>query len=371
MARVLLLSPYHGGSHQAFADGLIKHSSHRIDLLTLPPRFWKWRMRGAGMLLASRARKRRQPWDVVMASDMMNLAEFRALSGLADRPHLLYLHENQLDYPLPENDRADLHYGFINLASAQAAERLVFNSRTHRDAFLAAIPRHLSAMPDCKLPDPVPGLRRRGRVLPVGCELHWLRRHAAGAGDGGPPVILWNHRWEFDKDPDTFFAVVDSLAESGLEFRLILAGECSQVKPKAFLAARQRHKSRILSYGYVPSRQDYARLLGRADIVVSTAVQENFGVSVVEAMACGAWPLLPHRLAYPEVLPAPWHEDCLYTGAEDLKARLTRLLKGTLPAASRRDELGRRMLRYDWASLIGSYDDMVSGLLAQPATGDH
>ena len=56
MARILLLSPYHGGSHQAFADGLIKHSSHHIDLLSLPPRFWKWRMRGAGMLLAGKAR---------------------------------------------------------------------------------------------------------------------------------------------------------------------------------------------------------------------------------------------------------------------------------------------------------------------------
>jgi len=353
MARVLLLSPYHGGSHQAFATGLIQHSSHQIDLLSLPPRFWKWRMRGAGMLLAQRAKKRRKPWDLVLASDMMNLAEFRSLSGLADLPHLLYL------------------YGFINLASAQAADRLVFNSRTHRDAFLAAIPRHLSAMPDCKLPDPVPGLKRRGRVLPVGCELHWLRRHAAGARDGGPPVILWNHRWEFDKDPDSFFAVIDSLAASGHDFRLILAGECSQVLPKAFLAARERHADRILSYGYVPRRQDYARLLGQADIVVSTAIQENFGVSVVEAIACGAWPLLPRRLAYPEVLPGPWHRECLYSGVDDLQKRLGALLKGKLPAASRREDLARRMLRYDWSALIGSYDDMVSGLLARGNGKDH
>ena len=136
MARVLLLSPYNGGSHKAFAEGLATHSSHEIDLLTLPDRFWKWRMRGAAMLLASKIRqRRRRVWDLVMASDMMNLAEFRALSGLADRPHVLYFHENQMDYPLPENDQSDLHFGFINLASAQAAERLIFNSRTHRDAF--------------------------------------------------------------------------------------------------------------------------------------------------------------------------------------------------------------------------------------------
>ena len=36
MARVLFLEPYFGGSHQAFAEGLARHSSHPIDLETLP-----------------------------------------------------------------------------------------------------------------------------------------------------------------------------------------------------------------------------------------------------------------------------------------------------------------------------------------------
>lgn len=372
MARILLLSPYNGGSHKAFAEGLETHSRHEIDLLTLPDRFWKWRMRGAGMLLASRVRRRRRrDWDLVMASDMMNLAEFRALSGLADRPHVLYFHENQMDYPLPEHDQPDLHFGFINLASAQAAERLIFNSRTHREAFFAAVPRYLAAMPDCPLPDPVPSLRRRSRVLPVGCDLHWLRRHADRGARSGPPVILWNHRWEFDKDPDLFFSVLDGLAAAGLDFRLILAGACSQVKPKPFLAARRRHHHRILSYGYVPSRRDYARLLGKADIVISTALQENFGVAVVEAIACGAWPLLPRRLAYPEVLPASWHEACLYSSPADLVKRLEALLRTGLPPAAEQAKLAEDMLRYDWSALIGSFDDLLAGMIPQEGSPSH
>ena len=53
MARILLLSPYHGGSHRAFAEGLAAASRHELTILSLPARFWKWRMRGAALLLAA------------------------------------------------------------------------------------------------------------------------------------------------------------------------------------------------------------------------------------------------------------------------------------------------------------------------------
>ena len=46
----------------------------------------------------------------------------------------------------------------------------------------------------------------------------------------------------------------------------------------------------------------YLKILSEADIIVSTAIHEFFGISVVEAIAAGAYPLLPKRLAYPEVL---------------------------------------------------------------------
>ena len=38
---VLLIAPYFGGSHRAWAEGYARHSRHRVDWLTLPARFWK------------------------------------------------------------------------------------------------------------------------------------------------------------------------------------------------------------------------------------------------------------------------------------------------------------------------------------------
>ena len=43
---ILFLESFYGGSHREFADGLVQRSRHRIELHTLPARFWRWRMRG-------------------------------------------------------------------------------------------------------------------------------------------------------------------------------------------------------------------------------------------------------------------------------------------------------------------------------------
>lgn len=76
--RVLFLEPFYGGSHRAFADGLVAHSSHRIELHTLPARFWKWRMRGAALHFARRV-ARPERYAVLLVSDLMSAADLKAL----------------------------------------------------------------------------------------------------------------------------------------------------------------------------------------------------------------------------------------------------------------------------------------------------
>jgi len=53
--------------------------------------------------------------------------------------------------------------------------------------------------------------------------------------------------------------------------------------------------------GYQRDRTDYEAALCEADVFVSTAEHEFFGLSAVEAALAGAYPLLPERLAYPEI----------------------------------------------------------------------
>lgn len=53
-----------------------------------------------------------------------------------------------------------------------------------------------------------------------------------------------------------------------------------------------------LEEGY--SREQYLEALRTSKVVVSFALQENFGFSMLEAAACGAVPIMPNRLVYPE-----------------------------------------------------------------------
>ena len=76
---VLVLEPYYGGSHKMLIEGLREHIPLRFELLTLPPRKWKWRMRHSAIYFAQQVEKlitKGNSWDILFCSDMMNLAEF-------------------------------------------------------------------------------------------------------------------------------------------------------------------------------------------------------------------------------------------------------------------------------------------------------
>jgi len=147
---IWLVEPYYAGSHRMWADGYRARSRHRVRLLTLPGRFWKWRMQGGAVTLARKASRFNKPPGLILASDMLNLPLFLALASprLAGVPVVLYFHENQLTYPLQPGEKRDLHYGFINWASALRADAACFNSAYHREAFLEELPRLLKHFPD-------------------------------------------------------------------------------------------------------------------------------------------------------------------------------------------------------------------------------
>jgi len=56
------------------------------------------------------------------------------------------------------------------------------------------------------------------------------------------------------------------------------------------------------------SKEEYYDLLAKAKVVVSFALQENFGYSIAEAVYLGCVPILPNRLVYPEL----YIEEYLY-----------------------------------------------------------
>ncbi|UCG14946.1 MAG: DUF3524 domain-containing protein [Deltaproteobacteria bacterium] len=361
--KFLFLEPFYGGSHRDFADGWVEHSRYQIDLVTLPARFWKWRMRGAALHFA---RKVTTPdeYDGLITSNLMSLSDLKAL-WREDCPNaLVYFHENQLSYPLPPGETMDYQFGFTDITTGLAADTLLFNSKTHLNAFFDSLPRFIRMMPEYRPNWVLERIRKKAAVLYPGCN------YPAGPTDlrpwdlSKPPLIIWNHRWEFDKSPETFFAALDSALSAGLEFSLALLGENFQAVPKPFLNARERLKQMIVQYGYEPSKEKYLDWLKAGTVVVSTAIQENFGISVVEAIRHGCFPLLPDRLSYPELIPEAYQQDCLYNGQDELVEKLNALLSGPGEFEDERADLSSCMERYSWELVIDAYDDELDRLAA-------
>jgi glycosyltransferase involved in cell wall biosynthesis len=356
--RVLFLEPFCGGSHRLFAERVAALSRHRVELLTLPGSFWKWRMRGAHLSLLKPVRERLGQFDALLASGMLSLAELAgAVPELAGIPKVVYLHENQLSYPVPRGETPDVHFGFTNLSTALAADALVFNSRFHRDEFLGGIARFLKPLPDHRPGGLDEELRPKCSVIYPGIDCDELERHRPEPQRAARPVtVLWNHRWEFDKQPEVFFHALGKLAAEGLEFRVHVVGQTFQVKPKPFLEARERLGPRIGIFGHLPRREDYVHVLWDSDIVASTAIQEFFGIAVMEAAYCGAQPLLPLRLVYPELYPPA----NLYDGDGDFTAALRALIRAGRPPAAGADAARARLREtYDVRASVAALDDLI------------
>jgi glycosyltransferase involved in cell wall biosynthesis len=328
---VVVLEPYYGGSHAAFVDAVVAGSRHRCRLVSLPARKWKWRMRGAAVWFTRDGGdwlKTGNPCDLILGSDMVSVSDLRASLplGLRDTPIVCYFHENQLTYPIPDEQDRDYHYGMTNITSCLAADAVWFNSRFHLGDFLAAASRLLDKMPDYVPRDITGEIRRKSSVLPPPVLVKPAKRAPAPADR--TLTIVWSHRWEYDKNPEPFFRAMLQLDEAGYAFNLVLLGEQFRTAPAVFADSWERLQRHIVHAGYLDSRQAYLAMLSRCDVVVSTAIQENFGIAVIEAVLAGCQPLLPKRLAYPEIIPPEMHDACLYQDDSELLDRLRDLLNG-------------------------------------------
>lgn len=307
--RILALEPYYGGSHRAFLSGLIQELPHAFELLSLPARHWKWRMRLAAPYFAAVLRERveggGQLPEALFCSAFLDAAVFRGMlpAKFAALPLLLYFHENQFAYPVQLLEERDLHFAVTNLTSALAADRIAFNSRYNLESFLAGARELLGRMPDMALPGWEGALRAKATVLFPGLDFREIDGCPAAPSGSGAPVLLWNHRWEYDKDPEFFFRTLFALEEEGTDFRLIVLGESFRTQPPVFAEAMQRLAPRIIHFGYARERDKYCALLRRADVVVSTARHEFYGYAVLEAVRSGCRPLVPDRLSYQELMP--------------------------------------------------------------------
>ena len=321
-------------------------------------------MAGGAVSLARMFLERDSKPDLIVVDDMFDLTTFLALtrkksSGI---PTVLYMHENQLTYPLHKDKtkggmrnmqgKRDRHLVFVNYASMMAADHVYFNSRYHLGSWFRALPNFLKNYPDFNELDSIEALRAKSSVLHVGVE---------GVGEisaeiSQPPLILWNQRWEYDKNPQQFLQVIRTLHERDNQFRVAFCGENFSRDTSEFDAVIDLLAEKVVHVGFA-SAEKYAQLLQQTSLTFSTAIHEFFGISIVEAMLAGAFILLPRRLSYPELIPAQLHAAVLYDDHHDLIHRLEAALQHPNQTQNCTNLLQNHAQKFTWAQIAPKYDD--------------
>lgn len=103
-------------------------------------------------------------------------------------------------------------------------------------------------------------------------------------------LIVFPHRLNEDKQPEIFYDLVNHLPDNWGFF------------------VTQKHNL---------SKEEYYKVLSRANIVFSCSLHENLGISQMEGALCGAIPIMPNRASYTEIYLDDFKYDPVWTESWD------------------------------------------------------
>lgn len=361
----LLLSAYDAGSHRYWRKGIeARLSEFDWTVLTLPARYFNWRIRGNPISFIEQfGVELRREYDFIIATSMVDLATLRGLiPSLANTPSLIYFHENQFEYPQSNKQNKSIEPQMVNLYSALAAEQLVFNSEFNRTSFFKGCDELMEKLPDYTFKDLSQRLHKKSSVIPVPISDKLFDIPRPLSEKNKPIKLIWNHRWEYDKGPDRLWCFLKELESRDIAFEINIVGEKFRNVPSEFEQIKKYFSEQLNYFGYIEKVDDYWALLGRCDVVLSTAIHEFQGVAVMEAVAAGCLPLVPNRLSYNELINEQYrYNSDLNCPEKEAVAAVDLLLKIQLQLHGK--EKSREALKcYSWSSLTGRYQKCIKSL---------
>lgn len=314
MKKILLLSGYDAASHRYWRKLLADRlSQYQWTQLALADRNYAWRIRGSSFNFAfQHSAEISKQYDLVIATSMVDFSSLRGfVPSLANIPSIIYFHENQFAYPLSDSDNNfeqsanAVNAQLTSIYSALCADKIIFNSSYNLNTFIAGARQLLKRLPE-KFPDHLlTKIEEKSLVIavPIEASISAATRADSLKQANKIPHIVWNHRWEYDKQPKVFFDALLNLKASGYLFRLHVLGQSFRNVPDCFAQAQIDFVDEIESFGY-QAETVYQSILDKSDIVVSTALHDFQGLSIMQAISKGCLPIVPDRVAYPEYVPA-------------------------------------------------------------------
>ena len=370
MPRILLLSAYDAQSHRVWREQLVaQFPQYDWTELVLPPRYFSWRIRGNSLTWAFDDAVKSKCFDLVIATSMTDIS---ALIGMAPNlsgvPVIQYFHENQFAYPLSDKAAPQMvEPQMVQLYGAISASVVCFNSEFNRQSFLSGVRALLKKLPDAIPPGIEDQLRRKSRVLPVPIASAGTQTMSESESEALTELIsdkalsiVWNHRWEYDKGPERLLACIEALPET-LDLNFHILGQRFRSQPKVFedIQALLRSRAWLGHWGYVAATDEYLSILAQTDLVLSTAVHDFQGLSVLEACRLGCTPVVPDRLAYVEIFDAEYR----YGSESDLSLEASAAANMIEKIAKSPERRIPNLNQFSWQQLQAPYGELIESLL--------
>lgn len=178
--------------------------------------------------------------------------------------------------------------------------------------------------------------------------------------------VLFPHRPDSEKGIERFLEVLAAMPLREQPWNVSFTTGRSEYRSTNAIGAAKVVISMAAEFDHINLhvglvRDDFYKLLSRAKVVVSTATEENFGYAMVEAMAMGAYPLMPGCASYPELVQGD--SRFLYDerqSASEVALRIDRLVSSYDPDAYVEREAIVKLARYWDGSEQRILDDMMA-----------
>lgn len=176
------------------------------------------------------------------------------------------------------------HFKLISLClrcfvCSLAADIVLFNSKFNQDSFLENINAFINIQPDFKIKHLRERIESKCQVLYFPINFHNISNERTFRSDLHELHLVWPHRWEHDKNPQLLANVLIELNQRQIPFTISIVGEEFEVRPICFDEIKEKLAPKIRHFGFL-SRYDYIKCLTEADVVISTADHEFYGVSM-------------------------------------------------------------------------------------------